>query len=201
MRDSLAYAAHTDDAQNLSGELCAKQRRGRPAGPFTTPDELDTFADTARHANDPCHGKISSIVSEYAWRIGDENMALRCGFKVDMLRSCAEIGDQTEVLSGGGYHIGVDPVRHCRDQHIEIPHSCGQIITCQRVVVRIEHDIEQVDHAVFHAWHEMPRDEYPGFTFETFGVRRVRACHRIASLGRRRVDGQGFGRGSCCQSR
>ena len=61
----------------------------------------------------------------------------------------AEIGDQTEPLTGLFQHGGIDPVSHGRDDYVAVGHGGDQFGTAERPVLDVEDHIEQFAHPGF----------------------------------------------------
>ena len=84
-----------------------------------------------------------------------------------MLGARPEIGDhaQPAIRPGAslGNHLGVDPVGHCRHQHICPAHRGQQFVAAQRAVGLIEGAVEQFAHPRLDRVDQMAGDGDPGF--------------------------------------
>ena len=164
--DGLTDPPHSDNTERLSTQLSAQKSRRGPAAPFAAANKLDAFAYPARHADDPRHGKIGSVVGEDTWRVGHHDFPCGGSLEIDMLGPGAEIGDQAQVLAGLGQHFLVDPIGNCRDKDIALLHRLHQLVAGQWHIACIGPHVEQGVHAIFHGGTKSPCHDHAGFAVE-----------------------------------
>jgi hypothetical protein len=117
-----------------------------PTLPLVVRHEARTFRDAAGHGHYQRHGHVGGVVCQHAGCVGHVDATGGSGSDVDVVKAIAEIGDQLELIPGGGDDIGADLIRHGRNQHIGRLHGRDQRFPAHRMVIEIEAGVEQFAH-------------------------------------------------------